>query len=187
MDIRKSILSLAVAAAIAATALPASAADYVQASGVLGFASEYQGERFDGVFPDFEAALSFDPAVPEEARLEVTIPLSSADTQSPDRDGTLKSEAFFNVAEHATARYTATGFQPQGDNRYLADGTLQLRGISKPVQLTLTLTPGESPVLEGQALVRRLDFDVGAGDWADLSIIPNDVAITTQVHFQPAS
>lgn len=186
MTIRNRVLPVAAAIALAAAAAPASAADYVQASGALTFASQYQGETFVGRFPGFQTRLSFDPAAPQDAKLDVTIPLASADTGNADRDGTLDTAAFFDVARFATARYTANGFKPLGDNRYLADGTLELRGVSRPVQLTITWTPGAQPMLAGRATVRRLDFGVGAGDWSDVSIIPNDVAVSTRVTFRPA-
>lgn len=186
MSIRTRILPLALAAAFAAAAAPAAAADYVQSSGALSFASEYQGETFVGLFPEFQTTLSFDPAAPQDAKLDVTIPLASADTKNGDRDGTLKTAAFFNVAKFATARYTAEGFRSLGGDTYVAEGTLELRGVRKQVPLTFTWTPGERPVLAGKATVKRLDFEVGAGDWADLSIIPNDVAVSTKVTFRPA-
>lgn len=185
MNTRNRILPLFLAA-IAAVAAPASATDYVQSSGALSFASEYQGETFVGLFPGFQTTLSFDPAAPQNAKLDVTIPLAGASTRNADRDGTLKAADFFNVARFATARYTASGFRSVGDNRYVADGTLELRGVSKPVQLTITWTPGDRPVLAGRATVRRLDFGVGAGDWGDVSIIPNNVAVSTRVTFRSA-
>ena len=185
MTIRTRLLPLALAATFA-IAGPAAAADYVQSSGALSFASEYQGETFVGLFPDFSTTLSFDPASPQDAKLDVTIPLASADTKNGDRDSTLKTADFFNVAAFATARYTASGFRPLGDDRYATDGTLELRGVRKPVTLTFTWTPGDRPVLSGKATVKRLDFGVGGGDWGDLSIIPNDVAVSTRVTFRPA-
>ena len=185
MSFRNHILPLALAAALAA-ANPALAADYVQSSGALSFASEYQGETFVGLFPDFRATVSFDPAAPQDATLDVAIPLASADTKNGDRDSALKGADFFDVAKFATARYTATGFRSLGGDRYAADGTLELRGVKKPVTLTFTWTPGERPVLAGKATVRRLDFGVGGGDWGDLSIIPDEVAVSTKVTFAPA-
>ncbi|MGY0611795.1 MULTISPECIES: YceI family protein [unclassified Luteimonas] len=186
MNVRNRILPFALAAAFAATAAPVAAADYVQSSGALSFASEYQGETFVGLFPEFQARLSFDPAAPQDAKLDVTIPLATADTKNTDRDGTLKAAAFFNVGQFATARYTASGFRSLGGDRYVADGTLELSGIKKPVSLSITWTPGNRPVLAGTATVKRLDFGVGAGDWADLSLIPNNVAVSTRVTFRPA-
>jgi len=57
---------------------------------------------------------------------------------------------------------------------------------SKPVTLTFTWTPGAQPVLDGKATVNRLDFGIGSGDWADTSLIPNAIAVSTKVVFQPA-
>lgn len=164
----------------------ASAADYVQARGGLSFVGKYQGETFIGTFPGFSTRLQFDPTAPQAAGLEVDIPLASADTRNSERDSTLKGADFFNVARFATARYSAQGFTALGDDRYRADGTLELRGIRKPVTLTFTLSGGNNPVLVGQAVVKRLDFGIGGGDWADVSIIPNEIAVATRVTFKPA-
>jgi polyisoprenoid-binding protein YceI len=186
MNFRTRILPVTLAATLAAAAAPAAAADYIQASGALSFASEYQGETFVGLFPDFRTTLSFDPAAPQDGRLAVTIPLATADTKNSDRDSTLKGADFFDVAKFAQARYTAEGFRSLGNGQYAADGTLELHGMKKPVTLTFTWTPGERPVLAGKAIVKRLDFGVGGGDWADVSIIPDEVAVSTKVTFAPA-
>ncbi|WP_305806362.1 YceI family protein [Stenotrophomonas sp. YIM B06876] len=177
----------AVAAALTAmlAASPVSAADYLQAPGsTLVFASKYDGEVFTGTFPGFATRLSFDPGNLEASELEVTIPLAGTRTGNGDRDATLQGSDFFNVAKFATAHYRARNFRALGNNHYVAEGTLELRGISKPVTLTFTWTPGAQPVLSGKATVKRLDFGVGSGDWADPGIIPNETAISTRVVFR---
>ena len=85
----------------------------------------------------------------------------------------------------AQARYSATGFRKLADGRYVADGTLELRGVRKPVTLTFAWTGGAQPVLEGKAVVKRLDFGVGGGDWADTSAVPDEVNISTRVALKP--
>ncbi|WP_054659562.1 YceI family protein, partial [Stenotrophomonas pictorum] len=174
----------AVAAALAGLLAisPAMAADYVQAPGsILVFASKYDGEVFTGTFPGFQTRVSFDPANPAAGKLDVTIPLAGAKSGNSDRDSTLQGADFFNVARFAQARYTANGFRALGNNQYAADGTLELRGVSKPVTLTFSWTPGAQPVLTGKATVKRLEFGVGGGDWADTGTIPNETAISTKV------
>ncbi len=174
----------AVAAALAGmlAAAPAMAADYEQAPGsILVFATKYDGEVFTGTFPGFQTQLSFDPANPAAGKLDVTIPLAGARSGNSDRDSTLQGKDFFNVAQFAQARYTASGFRAVGGNQFAADGTLQLRGVSKPVTLTFTWTPGAQPVLTGKTTVKRLDFGVGGGDWADTKTIPDETAISTKV------
>ena len=63
---------------------------------------------------------------------------------------------------------------------------LALHGTRKPVTLTFTWTPGAQPVLSGKATVKRLDFGVGGGDWADTGLIPDAIAVSTRVVLQPA-
>lgn len=181
-------LTAAALVAMMAAAPAAFAADYVQAPGsTLVFASKYDGEVFTGKFASFTTTLSFDPAKLATSKLDVVIPLAGASTGNGDRDSTLSGADFFNVAKFAQARYTATKFRSLGGNQYAADGNLSLRGVSKPVTLTFTWTPGAQPVLSGKATVKRLDFGVGGGDdWADTKTIPNEVAVSTKVVFKPA-
>lgn len=180
----------AVAAALAGllAASPAMSADYVQAAGSpgsnLAFATKYDGEVFAGTFPGFSTQLSFDPANPAAGSLDVAIPLAGARSGNSDRDSTLQGADFFDVGKFATARYTAKGFRALGNDQFAADGTLELRGVSKPVTLTFTWTPGAQPVLKGKATVKRLDFGVGGGDWADTKTIPDETAISTVVTFK---
>lgn len=177
---------VAVAAALVALmAAPVHAADYVQAAGsTLVFATKYDGEVFTGNLPGFSTRLSFDPAKLAEAKLDVTIPLAGAKTGNDDRDAALQGSDFFDVARFAQAHYSATKFRSLGGNQYAADGTLDLRGVSKPVTLTFTWTPGAAPVLSGKATVKRLEFGVGGGDWSDTSSLPNEVAVSTKVVFK---
>lgn len=169
-------------ALLSLAALPAFATDYVQQAGsTLSFTSSYDGEAFSGKFGGFVTAFSFDPANLAAAKLDVVINLAGTNSGNGDRDSTLVGADFFNVAKFAQARYVATKFRSLGKNQYAADGTLTLRGVSKPVTLNFNFVPGANAVLAGKATVKRLDFNVGGGDWADTKTIPNDVAIDTRV------
>lgn len=168
-------------------AAPSFAADYVQAPGsALTFAGKYQGEVFTGRFPGFSTRFSFDPAQLATAKLDVAIPLATATTGNDDYDESMRGEDFFDSGKFAQARYTATKFRALGGDRFAADGTLSLHGVSKPVTLEFTWTPGARPVLSGKATVSRLAFGVGGGDWADTSMIPDAIAVATKVVFAPA-
>jgi polyisoprenoid-binding protein YceI len=173
--------------ALLALPAPAVAADYVQAPGsTLAFAGKYQGEVFVGRFPGFSTRLSFDPRKLDASRLEVTIPMATATTRNADYDGEMRGTAFFDATKFPQATYVATKFRALGGNRYAADGTLTLRGASKPVTLTFEWTQGANPVLFGRAAVQRLDFGVGGGQWADTGLIPNAIAVSTRVVLKPA-
>lgn len=156
-------------------------------SSTLGFSGISQGDAFDGRFKTFDATIAFDPAQLATSRFDVKITLASADTANSERDDSLRGTDFFDTAHTPVATYTATRFRSLGGNRYAADGTLTLRGISKPVTLTFAWAAGATPALVGDAVVNRLDFKVGGGQWADTSQIANAVKVHTSLKLAAAA
>jgi polyisoprenoid-binding protein YceI len=68
---------------------------------------------------------------------------------------------FFDVAAHPTAVFAAA-IRREGEG-YLAEGTLTLRGVEKPLTLPFTLAlEGESARMEGRVSLDRRDFGIGA-------------------------
>ena len=152
-----------------------------QAGSFLKFTASYQGDEFTGRFEKFDAAIRFDPADLTDSRIDVRIPLASAKTDNEERDDMLLEPEFFDAKAQPEARYEATKFVRLKDGRWRADGTLTLRGVKKPVPLVFAWTPGPHPVLVGEAVVNRLDFGVGTGEWDDLELIPNKVVVSTRL------
>ena len=58
-------------------------------------------------------------------------------------------------------------------------------GISKPVVLEFSWTPGAQTVLAGSANLMRLEFKVGTGDWSDTGDLPNQVTVRTRLLLAP--
>jgi polyisoprenoid-binding protein YceI len=152
-----------------------------QAGSTLTFTASYQGEEFTGRFDKFDAAIRFDPADLAASRFDVRIPLASAKTDNAERDEMLVGSDFFDAKGKPEARYEADKFTKLKDGRWRAEGTLTLRGVAKPVPLVFSWTPGPHPVLVGEAVVNRLDFGVGTGEWDDLELIPNKVVVNTRL------
>jgi polyisoprenoid-binding protein YceI len=165
----------------------AAAADYTvqPASSTLGFSSTFQGETFQGHFGQWSAAISYDPANLAASKFDVTVHTASVQTGDSDRDSALPGEAFFDVAKYPDAHFVTTGFRKSG-NQVVADGTLTLRGVSKPVSLQVNFAPqGSGATLDVSGTVQRLDFGVGSGEYADTSVIGAEVKITA--HLQLAA
>jgi polyisoprenoid-binding protein YceI len=168
--------------ALAALSSAANASHFSSQPGSrLTFTASFEGEPFTGRFEKFDAAIRFDPANLAESRFDVRIPLASARTDNDERDEALHGPDFFNATGQPVARYEATHFVKLKDGRYRADGTLTLRGITKPVPLVFSLTAGPNPILVGEAAVDRLAFGVGKGDFADVELIPSKVTVNTRL------
>jgi polyisoprenoid-binding protein YceI len=168
-----------------ALALPAlaSATDYtVQPTGsTLAFHGNFQGSGFDGHFEKFDAAIAYDPAHLDAAKFDVTVDLSSARTGDSDRDSALPGSDFFDVAKFPRAHFVTTAFHQDG-GKVIADGNLTLHGVTRPVSLTVDFKPATTgATLDVAGTLQRLDFGVGGGDYADTSVIANDVKVTAHL------
>lgn len=160
----------------------ASASDWTAdpASSTLRFIGEYMGEDFESGFASFSPQIRFD-AETLDGRFEVAIELASADTGDEEWDDYLQGRHFFDVRRFPQATYRAERFERRGEG-FVALGTLELRGVSLPVELAFGWAQdGDSATLEGRAELDRLAFEVGAGDWADPDTIGHRVEVRTRL------
>ncbi len=78
----------------------------------------------------------------------------------PKLEGHLKSDDFFGVETHPTAKLVITNAEPFNKNSYTVKGNLTIKGITKPITLVVS-------VFEGRATatmkVDRSKFDVKYG------------------------
>jgi polyisoprenoid-binding protein YceI len=151
----------------------------------LRFSGVSQGESFEGRFTRFTPQIRFDPADLAHARFDVAIDLASVDTRNQERDETLASEDFFDLANYPSARFVATEFVAAGTG-FEAQGSLELRGTRQPVTLRFEWTPGDGGArLEGEATLDRTAFGVGGGDWAEAETIAHEVKVATTLMLVP--
>ncbi len=173
------------AIALLAFAAPglAAATDYAvqPATSQLGFSAVFQGESFAGHFNQWTAAIRYDAADLAASKFDVKVTLASVQTGDSDRDSTLPGKAFFDIAQFPQAHFVSTGFHRSG-GQVVADGQLTLHGVTRPVSLDITFKPqATGAMLEVAGTVRRLDFSVGSGDYADTSVIGAEVKITAHL------
>lgn len=156
----------------------ASAADYaVQPASTLGFTGSFQGASFDGSFRQWHAAISYDPAHLAQSKFDVDVTMASVAVSDKDQQGALPGKDFFDVAQYPVAHFVTTGFRNVG-GKVVADGQLTLRGTTRPVSLAVDFKPqGRNATLDVSGSLKRLDFGVGGGDYADTSMIGADVKV----------
>lgn len=179
------LLMTGCALAAAPTPAPASYASDAARS-QLQFSGMQAGAEFKGVFKKFTVSAQFDPAQLMASRIEVQIDVNSLDSQDDDRDKTMRSAEFFDVAKNPSARY-ATRSISKSANGYSAVGTLTLRGVSRDVPLALQFTPAAGgALLAGDATLKRLDFGVGQGEWTSTEWVGDEVKIHFSLSLKPA-
>jgi len=158
-----------------------------QSAGRLEFSAIQAGAKFTGAFTRFRVALDFDPAHPGQGRLDVTVDVTSIDTQDPERDEVLRSADFFWVEKHPQAVFRAAGFERAGA-RWRAAGELTIRGVTQAVPVTFTLAPAASDgpaVMQGGTTLSRLAFGLGQRDWASTGWVGDAVDVRFELELRP--
>ena len=156
------------------------------AHSTLTFTNTYQTVTYSGQFRRFNAKIEYDPADLAQSKFDVTVDITSLDTQNSERDQAALGEAFFDTAQFPRAHFIATSFRKIADGGVQADGTLTLRGISKPLTLMVKFVPnGDTATLDVTAQVSRLAFGIGGGEWADTSMIGDGVAVHGHLLLKP--
>jgi polyisoprenoid-binding protein YceI len=164
------------------TAPEAPVAWAVRKASSLGFTTTWSGQAVEGQFARWTADILFSPSALDKSHLKVEIDLASASTGDAQRDATLPTEDWFDVPAHPKAVFAASAFRKTGDDRYVADGTLELRGVKKPVSLPFTLKiDGKTAHAKGQVTLDRTAFGVGQGEFAATDAVPAAVVVKVAV------
>lgn len=172
-------------------ALPvaATATDYrvLQDQSTLGFTATFQGAPFQGSFAQWHAAIRFDPTHLHGSRFDVSVDTTSASTGDADRDSALPGADFFNATKYPQAHYVATDFVRSSSTQVIARGRLTLRGETHPLDLTVTLTPQTdgTALMDVTGTLKRLDYGVGGGEYADTSVIGDAVTVDAHLVLAP--
>lgn len=180
----------AAALALALAAWPAIAATSWRvdpAASRLTFTAVQAGARFSGRFTRFDAQIDFDGANPSGSRFAVRVATASADTYDEQRDSVLRGPDFFRTRDYPQALFVTDEFAA-ADGEWTAAGSLTLRGVTRsvPLRFRFLKLPDGGARLEGSTVIRRLDFGVGQGEWADTKWVGNDVEIAFSLALRPA-
>jgi polyisoprenoid-binding protein YceI len=162
-------------------ALPAQAVEYkaIQADkSSLSFGYRQMGVAMEGRFRRFSAQLAFDPARPAATRASIEVDLASIDAGSDEANDEVAGKQWFNTKAFPVARFVAEGVKPLGGNRYQVSGKLSIKGRTQAVQApaSFTLQNGVA-TFDGTFQIKRADFAIGEGAWADFGTVANEISI----------
>lgn len=107
--------------------------------------------------------------VAKTGSIEVTINTTSVDTGYPLFNEHIQAEDFLSTAKYPTSTFTSSNVTFDGDKITSVDGILTLKGVSKPVTLSVTsFMCMPHPMLKKDAcganatvVVKRTDFNMG--------------------------
>jgi polyisoprenoid-binding protein YceI len=135
-----------------------------------------------GDFQRFKGSLAIDPARPELTSITVKIDAQSVDVDSAQGLSMVRSPDYFDVDGHPTIVFRSTGVSVTSPDHYRINGTIEIRGVSKPMTLDAVLA-GRERTPAGPVSEFDVDGTINRGDFGMVAD-QNFVSETVQVHIR---
>jgi polyisoprenoid-binding protein YceI len=139
----------------------------------------------EGHFSRFTGRLWLDTHDPTRSRIEVAIDAGAVDMPMADQVSLLRSTPYLDSGRFPIERFASTAVRTIGPGHFAVEGTLQIRGVSRPQVLDAVLlpTPGRPAGASDTAdfavtsELRRSDF----GMVADQAVLSDTVQIRIRI------
>ena len=143
-------------------------------------------------FDKTSGTIVFDKAA-RTGSVDVTIDARSVNTGYPLLNEHIQDEDFFDTAKYPTITFKSTSVKFDGDKPVSVDGNLTIKGVTRPVTLTVTSFQAmPHPIMKKDAIganavthIKRTDFNMGkyapyVSDDVTLEIPVEAVAVNKQ-------
>jgi len=182
-------LSFGLAAALASTVTLAAPVDYkidpTHTATVFSW-NHFGFSTPSANFSDIQGVIKVDNAKPANSSVNVTIPLSSVNTNVPALDKEFQQEAWFNAAKYPNITFKSTKVETKDKEHFKITGDLTVKGVTKPVVLDAVLNKqGEHPMAKVPAIGFNATTSFNRSDFGLGNYVPNvgdkiTVNITTE-------
>ena len=151
----------------------------------ITFVARQMGVPLDGKFRKFDAQISFDAAKPASSKIAFTVDVGSATLGSRETDAELPKAPWFNVPKFPQASFQSSSVKALGGGKFEVAGQLTIKGTARDVLVPVTLTQsGAVTTATGTLPLKRLAFKIGENEWADTSMVADDVQVKFKLALQ---
>ena len=150
----------------------------VPAQSEVQFTARQMGVPLEGHFKKFDAKVAFDPVKLATSKINFTVDTGSATLGSRETDAELPKPDWFNVPKFPQAVFESTTIKALGGGKFEVAGKLTIKGNAQNVVVPVTLTQsGATTTATGALPIKRLTFKIGENEWADTSMVADDVQV----------
>ena len=163
----------------------------------VAFVSMHVHSKVRGMFAQPSGTVLLDEETPARSKVEAKIDIKLISTGVEERDTHLKGPDFFDAAKFPVATFVSTNVSRSSATAYTVTGNLSIRGVTKPITLTVKLSPpfnhagGIRRGAEATASLDRRDFGINwdfPGEGSGVVVGDNiELTINTELVLRPAS
>ena len=173
------------AALLLLIAMPAAAQMVDMAKSRISFGFKQASVPGDGVFSRFTAQVSFDAAKPEATRANIEVDVTSVDLGDAGWNSDILGAPWFNARQFPKSTFVVSGAKALGGGRFEAPAKFTLKGITRDTIASFTATAdANGTLLEGAVPLKRSEYKMGDGMWADTTVVANEVAVRFKVYLK---
>lgn len=156
----------------------------VPAQSEVTFVAKQLGVPLQGRFKVFSAQTAFDPRQLATSKIGFQVDLGSV-ALNAEADAELGKPEWFNTARFPKAVFQSSAIRQLSPGKFELSGKLNIKGQARDLVVPVQLTQAQGlSTATGGFTLKRLDFKVGDGDWADPSIVANDVQVKFKLVLQ---
>jgi polyisoprenoid-binding protein YceI len=127
------------------------------AASKIDIAVKVTADSFVGKLQAYDAEIQVDPAASKVTACRVGFKWADVKTGKDKRD--VKMNEWQDSAKNPDGVFQMESLEAGADGHLLAKGTLEMHGLSKPIQFPVTVTPKDGNwVIDGEATVNTTDY-----------------------------
>ncbi|MBI3898339.1 MAG: YceI family protein [Gammaproteobacteria bacterium] len=149
----------------------------------LEFIPTYESQPAPGVFKQFDTQLTqFEPEQPAGGQLQVNVTIGSADMASGEVNEAVQGTEWFDSKRFPQAQFKSRQVRRVAPGRYVAKGTLNLKGVQKDVEVPFNWkATADGATMDGELTLNRNAFNVGTGEWAAGDVIGQNIKLKFKI------
>ena len=153
-------------------------ATLLPAQSEIVFTSKQMGVPVEGRFGQFDAQIVLDPKQPAAGKVSFSIATGSATLGIKETDAELRNPGWFSTAKFPQATFESSALKSLGGGRFEVSGQLAIKGSTQNIVVPVLVTQaGGSSTATGSFTIKRLEFKIGEAEWADTSLVANEVLV----------
>lgn len=157
---------------------PLQAAGFIPEKSEIKFISRQMGVEVEGRFRKFEGDVVFKPTDLAKSSARIDVDLASIDLGSADSEQEVKGKDWFLVSSFPKGSFQTTSIKLKSADHYEAVGKFSLKGITKDMVVPITTKQiNGHTIAEGKFNLKRTDFKIGQGVWADPEAVGIDITV----------
>ena len=153
----------------------------------IRFVTKQMGANVEGRFRKWKANVVFKPQALASSKAELDIDLASIDLANAETEDEVRGAPWFDTKKFPVARFVSTSIKDLGGSRYEMAGQLTIKGITRDVVVPLAVRSDAAGnrIAEGRFTLKRLDYKLGDGPWADTDMVANEVVVAVRMALAP--